>query len=135
VSDNAAVVRRMFDEIINQGNVDLVDELFDPDYRSRTPQGEHDREGFKGYVSAWRTGFPDVKCEVTDIISEGDRIAWRVRATGTNTGEFLGMPATGRSIDFDSLNIAEFRDGRGYRHQMVMDTAELMGQLGLTPGA
>jgi predicted ester cyclase len=133
MSDNADVIRRMFDEIINAGNVDLVDELFDPEFRTDTPQGELDRDGFREYVRSWRAGFPDVHCEVGDIIEDGDRIAWSVRATGTNWGDFMGIPATGKRVDFDSLNVATFRDGRGYRHKVVMDTGAILMQLGVVP--
>jgi predicted ester cyclase len=132
--DNRTVVQRMFDEVVNAGNLDAIDELFDEDFQSRTPQGDLDRSGFRDYVAGWRAGFPDVKCEVLDVVAEGDRLAWRIRSTGTHTGDFMGIPATGRSIDFDSLNIATFRDGRGYRHQMIMDTGQVMAQLGLGPG-
>src|SRR5437899_17937 len=55
----------MFNEIVNGGKLDLVDDLFHPDFKSRTPQGDLDREGFKAYVAAWRAAFPDVHCEVT----------------------------------------------------------------------
>lgn len=48
----------MFDQIINEGRPDLVEELFDPDFTSETPQGTLDREGFKQYVADWRNGFP-----------------------------------------------------------------------------
>jgi predicted ester cyclase len=130
---NGDVIRRMFDEVINQGKVELVDELFDPDFVSETPQGTLDREGFRQYVLGWRAGFPDVHCEVGDLVEEGDRVAWSIRAVGTHTGDFMGIPATGRSIDFDSLNIAELRNGRGYRHKVVMDTLKLMTQLGVVP--
>ena len=130
---NEAVIRRMFDEVINKGNLDLVDELFDPDFRTLTPQGEMDRGGFKDYVAQWRAGFPDVHCEVSDVVESGDKIAWAIRATGTNTGDFMGIPPSGQRIDFDSLNIATFRNGKGYRHHVVMDTLKLMTQLGVVP--
>lgn len=130
---NKDTIRRMFDEVINKGNIDLVDELFDPEYTSKTPQGTFDREGFKQYVLAWRTGFPDVHCDVEDLVEEGDAVAWRVHATGTNTGEFMGMPATGGHMDNDSLNMGWFKNGRGHRHIMVMDTMEVMQQLGVMP--
>ncbi|HET7488713.1 MAG TPA: ester cyclase [Acidimicrobiales bacterium] len=134
MGDNKATVQRMFDEIVNLGKLDLVDELFDPDFRTVTPQGTMDREGFKAYVAAWRAGFADVHCEVDDLIAEGDRVAWSVRATGTHTGEFLGIAPTGRSVDFDSLNIGTFREGRAWRHTVMMDLARMMQQLGVGGG-
>jgi steroid delta-isomerase-like uncharacterized protein len=134
MSENKDVIGRMFNEVINNGRLDLIDELFDPDFTSETPQGTLDREGFKEYVSAWRTGFPDIRCDVDDLIEEGDRVAWSVRATGTHQGEFMGIPATGRTVDFDSLNIGDFRNGRGYRHKVLMNDMKMMAQLGVTPG-
>jgi predicted ester cyclase len=93
-----------------------------------------DREGFKEYVRAWRSGFPDVYCEVDDLIVEGDAVAWSVRARGTHTGDFMGVPPTGNAVDFDSLNIGQVRDGRAYRHRVMMDIPEMMEQLGLGQG-
>jgi predicted ester cyclase len=69
-----------------------------------------------------------------DLIAEGDRVAWSVRATGTHRGDFMGIPATGRRVHFDSLNIGDFRDGRAYRHKVVMDLPALLAQLGLQTG-
>src|SRR5262245_56748307 len=132
--DNKAVVRRMFEEIINRGRLDLVDELFDPDFHSDTPQGRLDRNGFKDYVATWRAGFPDVHCEFGDLIAEGDKVAWSVRATGTHTGTFMGIAPTGRKVDFQSLNIGRFRNGRGLDHKVIMDVPKMMEQLGAKMG-
>lgn len=130
---NEAVIRRMFDEVVNQGRLELVDELFDADFVTETPQGTMDRDGFRDYVAQWRAGFPDIVTEVGDIVEQGDRIAWSIRATGTHTGDFMGIPPSGNRVDFDSLNVATMRDGRGYRHKVVMDTLKLMTQLGVVP--
>ena len=129
--DNKATCRRIFDEIVNHGKLEVVDELFDPDFRTVTQQGTMDREGFKEYVRMWRAGFPDVHCDVDDLIAEDDRLAWSVRATGTQTGDFMGIPPTGNSVDFDSLNVAQVRDGRLHRHTVMMDIPKIMSQLGV----
>jgi len=128
---NKETVGRVFAEVINLGKLDLIDELFDPDFETVTPQGALDREGFAGYVQAWRAGFPDVRCDVEDLTAEDDRVAWAIRATGTHTGDFMGIPATGRTVDFDSLNLATFRNGRLYRHTVMMDLGRMMQQLGV----
>src|SRR3712207_3952176 len=126
-------IRRMFAEIVNLGKTDLVDDVFHPEFRSVTPQGTLDREQFKGFVEGWRNAFPDLVCEVDDLIEEGDRIAWSVRTRGTHAGDLTGIPATGRSVDFVSLNVGTFKDGLAYRHTMVMNEAEMLAQLGLMP--
>jgi predicted ester cyclase len=131
--DNKETVRRIFDDVINHQKIELIDELFDPQFQTVTGQGTFDRDGFKDYVRMWLTGFPDAHCEVGDLIAEGDRVAWSVRATGTHTGEFMGIPPTGRSIDFESLNIGEFRNGLAYRHKVVQDTVTMLAQLGVMP--
>ncbi|MDQ1437473.1 MAG: hypothetical protein QOK43_1102 [Acidimicrobiaceae bacterium] len=133
MSDNQAVIRRMFEDVINEGRLELVDVLFDPAFTSETPQGILDRDAFRQYVKDWRVGFSDVHCHVGDFVEEGDSIAWSVRAKGTHDGEFMGIPATGRTVEFDSLNIAVMRNGRGYRHKVVMDTGAMLAQLGLVP--
>jgi predicted ester cyclase len=133
-NDNKTVIRRIFDDVINHGKIEVVDDLFDPEFQSTVPQGILDREGFKEYVRTWRVGFPDVRCQVEDLIAEGDQVAWSVRASGTHTGEFMGIPPTGNTVDFDSLNLATVRDGRLYRHRVMMDLATMMRQLGVGPG-
>jgi predicted ester cyclase len=134
MSSNKETIRRMFEEVINEGQLDRIDELFDPEFTSETPQGTLDREGFREYVKAWRAGFSDIHCQVHDLVEEGDKVAWSVRATGTHDGEFMGIPATQHTVDFDSLNIGEFRDGKGYRHKVLMNDLKMMSQLGLSPG-
>ena len=132
---NAEVVKRMFDEVINKGRLELVDELFTEDFVSHTGQADLDREGFRGFVAGWRTGFPDVHCEVSQLLEEGDRVSWTVRATGTHEGTFNGIPATGRKMDFLSMNHGQFRDGRGAEHWLVLDMFTLLTQLGVIPAA
>src|SRR5919199_6769625 len=135
MADKKETVRWIFDEVINNGKIELVDELFDPDFQTITPQGTFDREGFKDYVRMWLTGFPDAHCEADDLVAEGDRVAWSVRATGTHTGEFMGIPPTGNAVDFDSFNVGEIRHGQAYRHRLVQDTMTLMQQLGVIPAS
>jgi predicted ester cyclase len=133
MADNKEIIRRMFDEVINHGKIELIDDLFDPEFQTITAQGTFDREGFKDYVRMWLTGFPDAHCEVSDLLAEGDRVSWTVRATGTHTGEFMGIAPTGSSIDFDSMNVGEFRNGRAYRHKVLQDTLTMLQQLGVIP--
>ncbi|MDQ3980015.1 MAG: ester cyclase [Actinomycetota bacterium] len=133
MTDHKTLIRQVFDEVVNRGKIELVDDLFDPDFQTITQQGTFDREGFKDYVRMWLTGFPDAHCQVDDLIVEGDRVAWTVRATGTHTGEFMGIPPTGKAIDFESFNIGEMRNGRAYRHKVLQDTLTMLQQLGVIP--
>jgi len=129
VADNKEIIRRLFDEVVNKGDLDQIDNLLHPEFESVAQMGTMDLAAFREFVAGWRRGFSDLHTEITDILAEGDAVAWEIRATGTNDGEFMGAPATGKSMDFGSLNIAHFRDGKPYRHKVVMDLATLMEQL------
>lgn len=68
--DAPEVLRRMFDEIINQGRLEVVDELFADDFVGHGPMGDiHGRAAFKGLVAQWRSAVPDVHCEVENIVA------------------------------------------------------------------
>ena len=134
MSDHRETIRRLFDEVVNNGKIEATEELLDPEFQSRTPQATLDREGFGDYVRMWRAAFPDLHGEVDDVVVDGDKVAWSVRAPGTHPGEFMGIPPTGNRVDFDSLNIARLREGRVWRHRVMMDIPTMMGQLGVGPG-
>ena len=87
------ILRRMFDEIINQGRLEVADELFAEDFVDHGPMGDiAGREGFKQLVAQWRDAVPDVHCEVDTVIAQGDLCAWLVRTTGTHTGDGARLP-------------------------------------------
>jgi predicted ester cyclase len=78
--------------------------------------------------------FPDLHFDTEDVIEQGDKLVARFRATGTQTGEFMGMPATGKSVDVDGIDILRFGDnGLAHEHWGVFDALGMMQQLGLVP--
>jgi predicted ester cyclase len=130
MATNGEVILRMFEEVVDRGNLDALDELFDPSFVTHTPQGSMGREEFREFVRAWRTGFPDIRSDVSLILEAGDRVAWQVRSSGTHLGEFMGIPATGKRVDFLSLNQGVIREGKGIEHWVVMDMLTLLSQIG-----
>jgi ketosteroid isomerase-like protein/predicted ester cyclase len=133
-ADAEAVLRRMFDEIINQGRLDVADELFADDFVDHGPMGDiSGRDVFKQLVAQWRDAVPDVHCDVDTVIAQGDLCAWLVRTTGTHTGGGLGFPATGRRFQTVSANIGRFRDGRAAEHWSEQGMFPMLAQLGVLP--
>ncbi len=134
---NKAVMRRMMEEIFNQGNTDLVDELVAPDFVEHeelppgVPQGP---EALKALPSMFRGAFPDFKVTINDMIAEGDKVVVRSTWTGTHQGEFMGIPATGQCVSFEVLDIVRMADGRAVEHWGQMDNIRMMQQLGVIPG-
>ena len=133
-TDTEARVRRMFDEVINQGRLDVVDELFAEEFVDHGPMGRMEgRETFKAMIKQWRDAVPDVHCEIDSVIVDGDLCAWLVRTTGTHTGDGLGFPATHRRFETLSANIGRFRDGRATEHWAEQGMFPMLTQLGIIP--
>ena len=131
--DGKELVRRIFDEVVNKGNLDAVDELMAEDYIDHGPMGDMGRDAFKGLVGQYRAAVPDLHCEVSHVIEEGDTVGWLVRATGTHTGDQLGFPATNRSFDTLSANIGRIRDGQAVEHWAEQGMFSMLTQLGVLP--
>ena len=130
--DPKSTLIRMFDEIINEGNLDVADELFAADYVDHGPMGDTEgREAFKELVGAWRSAVPDVHCTVENVLVEGDLAGWTVRTTGTHTGDGLGFPATGKSFATVSANIGRFRDGLAAEHWSEQGMLPMLMQIGV----
>jgi ketosteroid isomerase-like protein len=131
-----ALLRRMFDEVINQGRLEVVDELFAEDFVDHGPMGDlRGREAFKQLVAGWRAAVPDVHCDVDTVVVAGDLCGWLVRTTGTHTGDGLGFPATGRRFQTVSANIGRFRDGKAAEHWAEQGMFPMLVQLGVIPVA
>jgi steroid delta-isomerase-like uncharacterized protein len=98
-------MRRFFEDVYNKGNPAALDELTSADFVSHDRGNpSHDREGVKQIVASIRGAFPDVRFTADDVLAEGDRVAARFTMTGTHRGEFMGIPATGKSVDFQGID-------------------------------
>ena len=132
--DGKELVRRIMDEIINKGDLDAADELIAEDFLDHGPMGDvQGREAFKGLVAAYRAAVPDLHCEVSHLIAEGDLAGWVVHTTGTHTGDQLGFPATGRSFETLSANIGRMQDGKAVEHWAEQGMFPMLLQLGVIP--
>jgi len=132
--DAKTALERMFQEIINEGRLDVADEVFAEDFVDHGPMGDMaGRETFKQLVAQWRSAVPDVHCDVTNVIVDGDDVAWLVRTTGTHTGDGLGFPATGKPFETVSANIGRFRDGMAVEHWSEQGMLAMLAQVGILP--
>ena len=81
-----------------------------------------------------KAGFPDLRFDAEDVLQSGDKAVARVRVTGTNKGDFMGIPASGKSIDIQAIDIVRFGADRLAReHWGVMDIMAMMQQIGAVP--
>jgi predicted ester cyclase len=127
-------LRRLFDEVINEGRIEVVDELVAEDYVDHGPMGDlRGREGFKAMVTTWRSAVPDVHCEIDHVIEDGDTVAWLVRTTGTHTGDGLGFPPTGKRFETVSANLGRLEHGRAVEHWAEQGMMQMLLQVGVLP--
>ena len=135
--DHAATIRRMYD-LLSAGDIDGFGDLLADDFveHEETPGLEPTKEGVKQFFHMYRAAFPDLRMEPQDVLASGDKVVARARATGTNQGEFVGMPATGKSVDVQLIDIIRFGDdGLAREHWGVFDALGMMQQLGAIPAA
>lgn len=133
-----AVLIRYYEEIWNQGRLEVCDELIAPDYVNHSaplpglPPGP---AGARLIVAAVRRAFPDLHYTIEDIVlgGDGDKAALRVTMRGTHCGEFIGLAPTGRTVAVQEIQIEHLRDGQIVAHWHQLDELGLRRQLGLRP--
>lgn len=130
-----SLIRRIFDEAFNQGNLAVVDELLSPDHFTHTAFGgvPHGPGGLKWLISMFRTAFPDLHCTIEDEIRVADRFAVHWTMRGTHKGLFLGNPPTGRLVEVQGLIFARTANGRIVEDWTLVDQMGILQQLGIVP--
>jgi predicted ester cyclase len=133
-TENLAVVRRMF-EVFLTGKTDSLEQIIAPNWANHDPNLPplEGLQGAKQLVSMWRTAFPDLKFTFEDTLAEGDKVAMRFRLVGKNTGAFMNMPATGKSVDGTGTGIFRVVNGKLTDNWVNFDALGLMQQLGFVP--
>ncbi len=134
--ENKAIMRRYFKGAWEQGDLELLDELLAPDYVNHnpaTPDMPTGPEGVKGVVSMFRSGIPDLKVVIEDMIVEDDKVATRYTLEGTHGGELFGVPPTGKRLSIKSMTVERVSKGKIRDHWRVTDSLEMMQQLGVVP--
>lgn len=113
IEENKALMRRCFEEALNQGKLALVDEIFAPGFVDHsTPEQVAGPGGVKRYFELIRAGFPDMQVSIDQLIAEGDKVALRTTWRGTHRGEYEGIAPTGKRVTRTMLHIFGVRGGK-----------------------
>jgi steroid delta-isomerase-like uncharacterized protein len=136
MADAKEISRRLTEEPW-QGKLDDVIDYVADDYVGHQPGAPevHGKAGFKQFVGTYLAGFPDGKIVVDDQIAEGDTVTTRWTARGTNTGELMGMPATGKEVTVTGITYSKISDGQVHESWASWDTLSMLQQLGTVPEA
>ena len=136
LEENKAVVRRFVEEVQCRHNLAAVDELFSPhmiDYSGASDPPT--RDGARQLFAIMFVAFPNLRVTIRQQVAEGDKVATYKTFQGTHAGPFMGIPATGKLVSFDVIDIVTVRDGQMTEHWMVGDMLGVMQQLTAVPAA
>jgi steroid delta-isomerase-like uncharacterized protein len=108
-------------------------EHYSPRFIAHLTEGDLDLEKYLNIVSMLVNVFPDYKVTIEDLIAEGDKVVGRYTISGTQKAEFMGIPATGKKINFNGISIYRLVDGKVMEMWSLLDTVSIMQQLGAAP--
>ncbi len=131
------LVRRTWEEVVNQKNLDLLDELFAADYvhhdPSLPPDMQRGLDAYRLVLTMFFDAFPDLQGTIEDVVGEGDKVASRLRWRGTHQGELMGIPPSGKQVDFTLQAIHRIAEGKIVEGWVNYDTLGMMRQIGAIP--
>ncbi|MGA2811471.1 MAG: ester cyclase [Candidatus Acidiferrum sp.] len=133
---NKTIVRRLFEELWNKGNLSLADQLFTPNYThhdSSSPDFGNGPESERKRATLYRNAFPDIRFTVEDITAEGETVVARWSCHGTHKGDLNGVAPTGKQFTISGVTIARFVNGKLSEGYVNWDALGLMQQLGVVP--
>ncbi len=131
-TQNKAICQKSVDAM-NNNNLALLDSIFVADYIEHTPDPSVQATGLAGLKESYQmmlTAYPDVKIEVLSTVAEGDKVVLHMRFAGTNTGPMGPMPATGKPVKADGVEIFVVKNGKITEHWAVYDSMTMMMQMG-----
>ena len=132
--ENKTTIKRLYQEVVNQGRLEVLDEICQPDHVEHNPFPDQVQgvEGLKQRASMVRAAF-DPTFTLEHVLADGDKVAVMWTNRGTNTTEWMGMSPTGKSFAVQGVDIFLFRDGRLAEHWDVVDRLGMLEQVGAIP--
>jgi len=133
--ENKAVVKKLTEQVFNQGELALVPELLSEGFvdHAAMPGAPPGIEGYQGFVTVVRTAFPDFHFTLEDMIAEDDKVVMRGKMSGTNSGPFMDMPATNKKANWTGTHTYRLANGKIAEHWGNIDMLGIMKQLGHIP--
>jgi steroid delta-isomerase-like uncharacterized protein len=125
-----------FVEFINTASEILSKELISADARFYVPGQPEPLRGPAGYlniINMMRSGFPDIRWELEEMVAENEKVAARFTMRGTHQGTFFSVPATSRTIEVTAVNFYRFSDGQIIEEYGQPDLLSLLQQIGAVP--
>ncbi len=135
VSEQSRAIGFRFADLFNNHDLSIADEIFGQNFRSALPQAAPplDKESWKAYIQVFFTGFPDIRQDIEDMIATDNRLVLQLMYHGTHTGDFQGIPPTGKSISIRAIGVNRIENGFIVENTVVLDMLSVMQQIGVIP--
>ena len=117
---------------INTGDLAPLEKFVAPGYVEHS-EGFQRVKPFQQQVAAFRSAFPDLQVSIDDVLIDGDRFASRTTVTGTHTGDLMGMPATGKRISVEAVDMGRIENGQAKERWGGLNMYSMLTQLGVIP--
>ena len=132
LQENKALVLRFVEEVENQHNLAVIDELFSSDFVDHSAMADlPGSEGVKKFFSMMFAAFPDMRFIIHRQLAEGDQVATHKTFHGTHLGVLMGIPATGKQVSIEAMDIYTIQEGKMTDHWSVGDWLGMLQQLGV----
>jgi len=138
MAEGVELIQRFYDEMLGAGDISKLDELVTDnvvDHQEGMPGQPEGKEGVIFFVNAMRGAFSDLNATVDQSVESGDMASALVTVTAKHTGDFMGVPATDKSVEVEGIDIIRIEDGKCAEHWGVTDNMSLMQQIGAVPAA
>jgi predicted ester cyclase len=138
VEANIALVRRFYEEVVNQQQSANFSEILSPDFIDHIPnplpgQPYSGVRAMQWFIDTARTAIPDLQVTIEDIMAAGDKVVVRVTWRGTQRGPLLGADPTGEKVKFTGIDIIRIDEGKIAEHWGEVDVLAVISQLGFMP--
>jgi steroid delta-isomerase-like uncharacterized protein len=136
VAQNKATMMLFYEQLMNKHNVAIIDSLVAPDYTQDEvePGYPATRDGYKKIMTDFFKSFPDLTEKVNFMVADSSYVVVHYTLTGTNTAPMMGMPATGKKINIDGVDIVRIKNNKVVRQWEYDEEVKMMTQLGMMPG-
>jgi steroid delta-isomerase-like uncharacterized protein len=131
--DNIKFYSKVWDEVINEGKIAVLDTAYAPDVVLHTVPETKGAANAKAYYANYVTGFSDREFTVKETFAQGNKLTKYWVFKGKHTGDFFGIPATGKTISVEGCTIATIINGKITEERDFFDNLEFLRQLGLMP--
>ena len=136
LEENKCLIQRFVEVAFNKGNLDVADEVYASTFVSHdptTPEGQGSPESVKQFVNTYLNAFPDGHTTVEDVVTEGDKVAYRWTFRGTHQGELMGISPTDKQVEITGITINRLSGGKIEEQWNVFDQLGILRQLGVAP--